>query len=310
MVDKVRSRALERQTIRMEEDLRKTIEDLRHGNIHEVLAKAKIPKAEIHKFFAQQWSEWQSQIIQNYETYASEGSIPDPKTSDFNQTDSGNSFKPGDGALFLDGMFGTGKAAVVSKDAAAVEVEGEGVDAELSEGAEGPMTLDELEQAAEGTLDEWEGFMGEMWSTVLDAQMMRDYEARMSEIKAEVQRILALAKEGKIGVEFVLLALAKVNLTKNGVLFSYLGKKAAGLNEQINSASEELSNMSTSDPNYTATLTQTQAATREGTYQLNIVTGDMQKVMQNVASTLESVHGMMGEINRTRREMVTKLSAR
>ncbi len=298
MVDKIRTPAVEPRALRVEEDLRKVIEDLRHGNIHEVLAKTKIPKAEIHKFFSDQWRQWQSQIIQNYETYAAQGSIPEPVEMEFNSSNPDNAFTEAESTILLDGLLGTSKASVVKS-------------AEGVEGVEGqPLSLAELEQMAEGTLDEWESFMGDLWSQVLDAQMLKDYEARMSEIKQEVERLITLAKEGKIGPEFVLIALAKVNVTKNGVLFAWLGKKAFGINEQMSRAAEELQGMSATDADYFGTLQRVQAGTREGSFQLNIITGDMQKVMQDVSSTLESVHGMIGQINQTRREMITKLSAR
>lgn len=119
-----------------------------------------------------------------------------------------------------------------------------------------------------------------------------------------------MAKAGVIGPEFVLIALAKVNLAKNGVIFSWLSKKAFGINEMMSRASEELYEMGAGDPSYFSTLQQVQAKTREGSFQMNIITGDMQKVMQNISTTLETVHGIMGEINRTRREIITKIAAR
>jgi ribosomal protein L17 len=302
MVDKIRARAVERQAMRVEDDVRKVIEDLRHGNIHEVLAKTKIAKGEIHKFFSDQWRQWQSQIIQNYETYASQSSIQEPMEAEFNSSNPDNAFTEAESAMLLEGLLGASKASVTKS---AGKSEG------LAEGDEAPpLTAAELEQMAEATLDEWEGFMGELWSQVLDAQMVKDYEARMSEIKQEVERLITLAKEGKIGPEFVLIALAKVNLTKNGVLFAWLGKKAFGINEQMSRAAEELQGMSPTDPSYFGSLQRVQASTREGGFQLNILTGDMQKVMQDVSSTLESVHGMMSVINQTRREMISKLAAR
>jgi len=160
MIDKIRASTVERQTRRIDADLNKIIEDLRHGNIHEVLAKAKVPKGEIQKFFSNQWRQWQSQIVQNYETYASPGVIPEPQKSDFSESNPQNAFGGGDGAVLLEGILGTSKAAVVQAGKA------EGTDAE-------PLSLGEVEGMAEGTLDEWDGFMGELWSQVLDAQMLR-----------------------------------------------------------------------------------------------------------------------------------------
>ncbi len=302
MVERARERPIERQTFRIEEDFQKVVEELRHGNIHEVLAKAKIPKVELQKFFANQWKQWQSQIVQNYETYAAQGIVPEPVLAEFHLTNPQNSLKQGESTMLLDGLMNTSKAITVK----AAETETGSTEGETAT----PMSQGELEAAAEGTLDEWDVFMSDMWSQVLDAQMIKDYEARMAEIKQEVDRIIALAKSGQIGPEFVLLALAKVNQAKNGVLFAWMGKKASGFNEQMNRASEELYSMKPTDPGYTAALTRVQSVTRDGSYQLNIVTSDMQKVMQDVSSVMENVHSMMNAINQTRREIISRVGAR
>jgi len=311
MVERVRDRTIERQTFRIEEDFQKVVEELRHGNIHEVLAKAKIPKVELQKFFSNQWKQWQSQIVQNYETYAAQGVVPEPVLAEFHLTNPQNTLKQGESKMLLDGLMNTSKSMTMkTAEAGADGTEGDAAPATGQPAAEGPMSESELQQTAEGTLDEWDAFMGDMWSQVLDAQMIKDYEARMSEIKQEVDRIIALAKSGQIGPEFVLLALAKVNQAKNGVLFAWLGKKASGFNEQMNRASEELYSMKPTDPGYTAALTRVQSTTRDGSYQLNIVTSDMQKVMQDVASVMENVHSMMNAINQTRREIISRVGAR
>ncbi|MBN2250700.1 MAG: hypothetical protein JW724_01320, partial [Candidatus Altiarchaeota archaeon] len=153
--------------------------------------------------------------------------MPGPVEMEFNSSNPDNAFTKEESTLLLEGLMGTSKTAVVKSTEGSEEVEAK------------PLSLTELEEMAQGTLDEWEGFMGDLWSQVLDAQMLKDYEARMGEIKQEVQRIITLAKEGKIGPEFVLIALAKVNVTKNGVLFSWLSKKAFGINEQMSRAAEE-----------------------------------------------------------------------
>jgi len=296
-VDKVRARALERQAIEVDENLRKAIHDIQHGkNIYQVLADAKVPKAELHKFFADSWRQWQSQIIQNYQTISGEADVQPVQMTDMNTHSEGNELGGRGEKMLFDGFFGA-KAAKVAKAA---------------EGGEeaAPLSEQELQGMAQGTLDEWENFMGDLWSQVLDQQMIREYQSRMSEIQSQVRKLISMAKAGIIGPEYVLIALAKVNVTKNGVLFGWLSKKAFTINEQMTRASEDLRGMSASDPGYFASLQDVQAKTREGGFQLNMVTNDMQKVMQNVSSTLETVHGIMGEINRTRREIITKIAAR
>jgi len=162
---------------------------------------------------------------------------------------------------------------------------------------------------ARGTLDDWNNFMSSTWSQIIDAQMMSDYQSRMGEIKQEVDRIIALARAGAIAPEFVLIALAKVNATKNGVLFSGLGKKAFHVNETLSKIGSDLHALSPSDPRYAAEMQMAQAKTREGAFQMQLLQTDMQKIMQDVASVMDQVKGMMDEMLRTRREIITKVAA-
>lgn len=160
------------------------------------------------------------------------------------------------------------------------------------------------------TLAEWDQFMEDAWGQIFDAQMVSDYRSRMAEIKRDVQRIITLAKQGVIGPEFVLIALAKVNLTKNGVLMTWLGKKAFHLNESLNRVANDLYETSSADPfAFQGELILSREKTRDQTMQMQLLMGDMQKVMQDVAGTLEHVHSAMSEINRTRREIITKVAA-
>jgi len=309
MVDRIRAQATERWDSRIDEGMRNFIESVRHGDITKALLQTDIPKSEVQKFFKNQWLQWHAQIIQESEAYASRGAQPEPQLKQFHPSNPNNSMTQDQGRSLLAGLM-EAKAATLKPTTELggepeVEVAAEGEEAgfELSEGAE-PASLSEIEQMAEGTLDEYEAFMGDIWSSVLDAQMVKDYRAKMSEIQSEVKKLIAMVKEGKIGAEYVLLALAKVNVTKNGVLFAWLGKKAYGINEQMSRASEDLMGMTSSDPGYVGELTRVQTQTREGSFQLNQVTQDMQKVMQNVQSTMESVHGMIDMINRSRREII------
>jgi hypothetical protein len=301
MVDRIKAKAAERWDARVEEGMRQFIESVRHGDITKALLQTDIPKSEVQKFFKNQWLQWHAQIIQESEAYAQRGTQPEPQVTQFPPSNPNNSMTQDQGKSLLAGLM-EAKAATLAATETETET-GTETSAELSEDVDA-YSLGAVEELAEGTLDEYEAFMGDIWSSILDAQMVKDYNAKMAEIQGEVRKLVALVKEGKIGAEYVLLALAKVNVTKNGVLFSWLGKKAYGLNEQMTRASEDLQGMSATDANYTAELTRVQNETRSGSYQLNQVTQEMQKVMQNVSSTLESVHGMIDSINRSRREII------
>ena len=89
---------------------------------------------------------------------------------------------------------------------------------------------------------------------------------------------------------------------------SWLGKKASHINESLNRTASELNAMDPSNPGYYGELQMSKEEAREGAFQLNLLMTDMQKVMNNTANTIERVHGMMGEMVRTRREIITKIN--
>jgi hypothetical protein len=311
MVEIRKSLRIQEQDAQLKADRQHIIEQLRHGNIHDIFAKqTKFKISDFSDFFSNQWHSFKSQIIQDAEVKAGEASFHAPDLNSFPVHHQGTTMTPEEGALFSQAMSeflesGTGTAAGKGKWKAQ-SVEGEGEVPEAS-----ALMPDELISMTEGTLSEWDQFLDDTWGTIFDAQLSQEMQRKMGEIKAEVQRIITLAKEGRIGVEFVLIALAKVNATKNGVLMSGLGKKMYHINENMNQMSEDLYEMSASgDPNYYAQLQMTQSRTRDGSFQLNLLVQDMQKVMQDVASTMEFVHSSLGEINRSRREIITHMSAR
>ena len=86
-------------------------------------------------------------------------------------------------------------------------------------------------------------------------------------------------------------------------MISWMGKKTYAMNESINKISEDLYGMDTSSPNYTAELQYTSNETRNQTFQMNILTQDMQKVMTDTQTTFEHVKGIIDELNRMKREL-------
>lgn len=279
------------------------IEELfRYENIFKVLAKSKTLTVEdFHDFFLSRYKAFKSDLVQEAEIKVMEGSYHEPDISQFHFHQRAMALTSEEGELFVDGMLGWieggGKfKAARAADAGATRPDGM------------PMTPEELEEMARGTLGEWEQFMSDAWGEILDHQMMMDYRARMDEINKEVKRILMLARRGIVGAEFALIAMLKVNATKNGVLMTWLGKKAFHVNESLSRVANDLVALSPEDPRYFSEMQLSREKTRDGSFQLNLLVSDMQKVMQDVASVMEQVHGMIGEINRTRREIIMKIN--
>ncbi len=102
MVDRiVKDRSVEMKTAIVERDYQKFIDEVRHGDIVKVLAKANIPKAEITKFFASQWMNLHRQILMDGEPFvAASGSVPEPSDpmviGSFVQHDTGSTLSKND----------------------------------------------------------------------------------------------------------------------------------------------------------------------------------------------------------------------
>lgn len=298
------------------------IEELRHGNIFKVFANSKFKVADFQDFFANQWKAWKGDVIKDEEIMAMKASFHEPninmlpiQNKSMTLNDQQNRFFQQEmlNHIAKESSIATAKASKVIEMGKRKDATAQKEDAESAEAATEPdevMGLEELQDTARGTLGDWDQFMSDAWVQILDAQMMSDYQTRMGEIKKEVDRIIALAKQGKIGAEFVLIALAKVNSTRNGVLISGLGKKAAFYNDSMNQISKDLYGMDPSSPNYTGQLQMAQSSTRDKNFQLNLVTQDMQKVMQDLASVMDQVQGMIQEMNRVKREIIQQLAAR
>ena len=308
MVDAVRPGRIQEKEIQADLAKMEMVEALRHGNVYEVLKRLPtgLSIRDFEEYMSDQWRTFKSQIVQDYQVYETEGAVSEPRYSDFPVHSEGSALGSGEGGEFLKGMMaslgkGSFKAATVKADE---------TQAGSTEGADsGEMSYEELVGTAEGTLGDWEDFTTEMWGQIFDAQLVQDYEKKMGEIQRDVQRIIAMAKSGQADPEYVLIALAKVNVTKNGCLMTWLGKKAFMSNEQMNRVASDLRTVSPSDPQYSARVMDAQSKTRDGSFQMQLLMTDMQKVMQDVAGVLEQVHGMIGEINRTRREIITKVAA-
>lgn len=310
MVDVGKSTRVNEAEVRSNLDRMEMIEALRHGNIYEVFAKSKTFKiSDFHDFFAEQWRSWRGQLVQDAEIKSGDASYPEPNINQFHIHHRGAAINKDEGDYFSKsmndfmGMGGKFKAVTVKGIGDSGKLKGSG------EGQKEPMTPEELAGATEGTLEDWDKFLENTWSQILDNQMLADYKDKMSEIQSEVQRIIWLAKQGVVGPEFVLIALAKVNACKNGVIMTWAGKKAYHLNDSLNKIANDLRTMNPSDPGYAGALQAAQSRTRDGSFQMQMVQSDLQKAVANVEQTLERVTTSINDINRTRREIITKLSA-
>ncbi|MBI4126937.1 MAG: hypothetical protein HY465_05530 [Deltaproteobacteria bacterium] len=279
-------------------DRLQVIDALRHGDINQVLRNLpnNVSREDILTFLRDQWRTLISEHIQEGAPYAAFGDKEAPSEVSpglFSQHDSNAELSQEERAMVVESFSRTlGKAMVGGKQAAP----------DAGDGDAAP-TPEELASMAEGTLEDFDAFMNEAGWAILDAQMIADYQNKMGEVQRDVQRVIALVKQGIVDPEYVLLALAKVNQTKNGILFTWLGKKSFMVNEHLSQVSRDLQMAGSTD---FAAMERAREQSRAGAQQLQLLTMDMQKIMQDISSVMEQVHGMIGDINRTRREIISR----
>ena len=314
MVDIKPTRVREQQVrsdITREAERDTILTELRHGDIFKVLSKTKAFKvADFTDFFAQQ-GQGLRQLFQESEVKSVYAQIPAPedRQHQFSVHHRGVTVTPEEAAFLNQELMGAaersgtgermGPKAARIRSASAIDEDGDGTG--------GTQDLSEVQTMAEGTLAEWQQFMDDTWEVILDSQMTQNYQSKMAEVKAETDRIIALVKQGTLTPEFALIALAKVNQTKNGCLMTWLGKKAYHVNESLNRIANDLKSKGLYDA---GSLQVAQAKTRDGAYQLNLLTTDMQKVMQDSASVMEQVKTMIDQMAQTKRQIVSNIAVR
>lgn len=278
-----------------ETELKQLVEKLKHGNIFEILSK--VNAGDLQEFFKKQNLALRSEIYQDEIFTAMEGTIPEQNSSLFAVHHPKAMLAPGEGEEFM-----SLSSRYFSQSAGG----GMKFKAQTLKGQK-VASPEELGSMADDAVSDADQFLEDAWTNIIDNQMLQQYTTKMDDIMAEVKRIIELAKSGAIGPEFVILALAKVNATKNGVLFSWLGRKAFNVESSLNKIAQDLHNLSPTDPRFYARSQTAKDETSRLQRNLTQMTNDMQKIMQNLETTFEHAKSMIDDINRTKREIVNRM---
>lgn len=279
-VEGVSPQHLREAQVRPSLDQAEVVEALRHGNIYEVLRAPGVNRRDIEEYLSGQSRLFQNQILQEYEVYSGEASVPPPELeAHFPVHQTGVNISQDERHLFKREM-----AMVAKAQMARATEDGQGIGAG---GEGGEEAASDIGSIAQKSLGEWNDFFSELQMKVIDTQMFRDLHAKTAELNKEVQRIIALVMSGQVDPEYVLIAAAKSNMLQNGTLFTWKGKRIMHLNEELNKYSKDLIKMNPNDAGYFKEMQLAQSKTRSGSTQMQMEMMDLQKYSQNVATTLE-----------------------
>jgi len=290
-VDSIRTQLEKERPISPTLDHPEVVEALRHGNIYEILKTSGVHRKEVEDYLATQSRIFQNQIRQDYQVYASEGSLPPPTPEKYSPVGvKAMSLSAEDHNLFKQDM-----QEMRAMRARATVTEGSGQD---------------VMKMGEKTLSQWNDFYSELQTKVIDMQMMQELRSKSADLNKEVQRMIALVMSGQIDPEYVLIAAAKSSLLQEGTIFSWKGKKVMHLNTEMDKISKNLLKMDPNDKGYMKELQSVQSKTRSGGVQLQLETMDLQKASSQIATTLDWVSNAIRTIGQAKQSMIQATTAR
>lgn len=168
-------------------------------------------------------------------------------------------------------------------------------------------TPDNILSNAQNTYDDAMNLLDMLEDKWFETQLRLDLGAKDSELRSEVQRILALARSGRIDAVWVLVAIAKVSASRNGFLFTQFGKRLYRLNEEADNIVKDLLAKSPADMQYAGYLQQVSQQQKEIGTQQQFLIQDMQKLTQNIETVISFAKGSIDEIFKTKLQLVNNM---
>lgn len=283
------------------------LDALQRGNIqdvHKILADYGLTVEDFEQFAANQHSKYLSNIVQADPLYEGESSIPPPELAEFPGFDMSSSFSEADSQLaadmILNGMeakYSSGKVAAIGKAAVSGKASAQGKSSGVSK--------EDIEAHINDANSLWTDILE---PKLVEAQFAQQLQAKSAELENELQKILAMVRSGQIDdPAIVILALTKVNVEKNGLIFTQLGQKVQRYNEQSNKIIETLKNSGTSATD-TATVMAAQQDLKAVGLNTQFLINDMNSVTQYITTAMNFGKSSLDAFHSTKMEIIRKIA--
>lgn len=291
------------------------VEALKSGNINEILKALPVgvTREDIEEYLKQRALVLDQVILQNTLIKADDATIPAPTPAMIAAPQAGALLGEEDRQL-LRALLGTGRGAesMSGKADSALPEEGgttgDGGDA-TGQGASN-QALDDVLGYGDDLLNkvdvnakEYEDFIKKMEDQIFNLQLGQQLQSRREELRQDLQRIIALMKEGLVEPEFVLIALCKVRSSEQGLLFTQTGQRLMRVNEEQGAIAREIAG--TKDY---GTIELARQKMAEKGISMQQLSGTMQRIAQNIDSLLGTTKGMLDEYNRTKMELIRRVA--
>lgn len=266
---------------------------LRRGDIqglHKLLTDYGLSIGDFEQFAANQHSKYINHVVQAEPLYEGYAMAPPPKMEDFPQFDMSNSFSQDDKKMATEMI--VGKAMKASGKAATKGAVG---------GKASKPDLSEMQEHHDDAMDE----LDNLNNVIMDAQFTQELQNKSAELEKQLQEILAFYRgHPEADPAILIIALAKVQVEKYGLVFTQLGKKVQNVNDQMNGAYELLKN----DPGIKQQYTARQDL-QTGNRDLGKLMNDMKLVADHIHSVVTSAKSSIDAMKSAKDEIIRKLSA-
>ncbi|PIR18198.1 MAG: hypothetical protein COV46_00865 [Deltaproteobacteria bacterium CG11_big_fil_rev_8_21_14_0_20_49_13] len=198
---------------------------LKQGSIKDVFKILGLSESDLEQFVNQRGQEW-LQLSRPEPLYEVTGAMPPPNIEHFQMHDQTAAFSANDEKT-LGGIF------------AKAMVEGKGDDAPSDNqgGGQGEPDL----QNIQNHVDEWDNFWTDILEpSIMEAQFSQELANKSAELEKQWAELLKKAKAGLIDAATLVVALTRVNVEKNGVIFTQLSKKVWNYNKQAMKVTDQL----------------------------------------------------------------------
>lgn len=260
-----------------------TVEDIK-----KVLTELKIPPAALDEFLQNEFYRLQD-LYKAEPAYAMAETVPAPSPEMFAYHDPANTLSEGDRAAFL---------SLIGKAMTSGKADGSKGDDQEAASKKADPNLD----SAQDHLEEWNHFWDSVFEpTIFEAQLQQELTTKNAELERAFNELLAKARSGQVTDIELILALAKINVEKNGLIFTQLGKRIWNYNKQSVKVTDWLK-QNTSSADMMAGQQQLKQINQSTTFLMN----DMNAVAQNISSVITFLKSSLDAINTQKMEFARK----
>lgn len=281
-------------------------EALRKGDVDKILQAlpAGITRDDIEEYLKHRAVILEQVVLQNYQIKADEGAVPPPSpVDDLLPIDAGNALSVEDrqylqAALGLSGDDSSADSQHSWKGAQVLRAG----DTDQQEAADAiNQHADDVHEFVSESLEGDQELLLEVQNQIFNIQLTMELQSKRAELRKELDRIIALMRSGMIDPEFVLVALAKVQVSERGTIFTQLGRKAMHINEEQSRLAREIG-----VKDGLGGIETTKVKMQKETVNLNQVISSMNKVTQDIDSIFSMTKTLLEEYTRTKLELIRR----